>query len=377
MADTSDSIASRVRRSVSGVSRSATRGRAPPPPAPAESIYDLKVPELRALLRDAGLSDKGLKAELQERLNQFRSGQLVSPRPAAAPGAAFSPAADVSQLETAEVVQRLQALGLDDKGTSRQLRTRLQAHYDEEVEQMGVLTGFTAAAQTFGVSPTPAPGRTRSRAAAAEQGARNLSFSPADSGASESFVSASDELPSVISRRSPSASPAAPPRPTPGRSPAAVFDESSSSEEEESSEEEASDEEDEGDDLPGAVRDLVQVLRDRDEPLAQEDLIPLRRAEKRFPLLAREVADGRQDKDVLLDEGRALRLERRLEMDEGAERRAGRDFDRSFSSRQAASTGEAAVIAAHTTPGPIAGLRVWQRPRFADVEFVVPEETAA
>jgi hypothetical protein len=34
-------------------------------------------------------------------------------------------------------------------------------------------------------------------------------------------------------------------------------------------------EKEEDDDLPGAVRDLVQVLRERDEPLAQEDLIPL------------------------------------------------------------------------------------------------------
>ena len=50
---------------------------------------------------------------------------------------------------------------------------------------------------------------------------------------------------------------------------------------------------------------------------------------------------------------------------ESAERRAGRDYEQSFRSRQAASTGEAAIIAAHTTPGPIAGLRVWQRPRFA------------
>ena len=235
------------------------------------------------------------------------------------------------------------------------------------------MTGYTAAAQVFGVSPTPAPGRTRSRAVAGES-ARSLTFSPTDSGASASFVSAADDLPSAITRRSPSASPAVPPRPTPGRSGAAVFDESSSEDEAEA----RSDEEDASDDengLPGAVRDLVQVLRERDEPLAQEDLIPLRRAEKRFPLLAREVAAKRYDKEALLDEGRALRLERRLEMDESAERRAGRDFDRSFTSRQAASTGEAAVIAAHTTPGPIAGLRVWQRPRFADVKFVQNEES--
>ena len=102
----------------------------------------------------------------------------------------------------------------------------------------------------------------------------------------------------------------------------------------------------------------------------QEDLIPLRRAEKKYPLLAREVAAKRYDKEALLDEGRALRLERRLEMEESAERRAGRDYEQSFSTRQAASTGEAAIIAAHTTPGPIAGLRIWQRPRFADVKFV-------
>ena len=374
-------MAGRLRQTISG-----SRGRAPPPPAPETSIYDLKVEELRTLLRDAGLSVEGRKRDLQLRLNQYRSGQLVSPRPAARPGA-FSPAANVDQLDTDEVAQRLQALGLEEKGTARQLRIRLQAHYDTEADQMGAMTGYTAAAQAFGVSPTPAPGRTRSRAAAGES-ARSLTFSPADSGASASFVSAADELPSAIARRSPSASPAVPPRPTPRRSPAvpprptpgrsgaAVFDESSSEDEAEA----RSDGEDAGDDengLPGAVRDLVQVLRERDEPLAQEDLIPLRRAEKRFPLLAREVAAKRYNKEALLDEVRALRLERRLEMEESAERRAGRDYEQSFSTRQAASTGEAAIIAAHTTPGPIAGLRVWQRPRFADVKFVQPQETVS
>jgi hypothetical protein len=359
----------RLRQTISG-----SRGRAPPPPAPETSIYDLKVEDLRTLLRDAGLSVEGRKRDLQLRLNQYRSGQLVSPRPAARPGA-FSPGANVDQLDTDEVALRLQALGLEEKGTARQLRIRLQAHYDAEADRMGEMTGYTAAAQAFGVSPTPAPGRTRSRAAAGES-ARSLTFSPADSGASASFVSAADELPSAIARRSPSASPAVPPRPTPGRSGAAVFDESSSEDEAEA----RSDGEDASDDengLPGAVRDLVQVLRERDEPLAQEDLIPLRRAEKRFPLLAREVAAKRYNKEALLDEVRALRLERRLEMEESAERRAGRDYEQSFSTRQAASTGEAAIIAAHTTPGPIAGLRVWQRPRFADVEFVQSQETVS
>ena len=362
-------MAGRLRQTISG-----SRGRAPPPPAPETSIYDLKVEDLRTLLRDAGLSVEGRKRDLQLRLNQYRSGQLVSPRPAARPGA-FSPGANVDQLDTDEVALRLQALGLEDKGTARQLRIRLQAHYDAEADRMGEMTGYNAAAQAFGVSPTPAPGRTRSRAAAGES-ERSLTFSPADSGASASFVSAADELPSAIARRSPSASPAVPPRPTPGRSGAAVFDESSSEDEAEA----RSDGEDASDDengLPGAVRDLVQVLRERDEPLAQEDLIPLRRAEKRFPLLAREVAAKRYNKEALLDEGRALRLERRLEMEESAERRTGRDYEQSFSTRQAASTGEAAIIAAHTTPGPIAGLRVWQRPRFADVEFVQPQETVS
>ena len=43
-------MADRLRQTFSGA-----RGRAPPPPAPETSIYDLKVEELRALLRDAGL----------------------------------------------------------------------------------------------------------------------------------------------------------------------------------------------------------------------------------------------------------------------------------------------------------------------------------
>ena len=146
-------------------------------------------------------------------LQPWESRQLVSPRPAARPGA-FSPGANVDRLDTDEVAQRLQALGLEEKGTARQLRIRLQAHYDAEADRMGEMTGYNAAAQAFGVSPTPAPGRTRSRAAAAGESARNLTFSPADSGASASFVSAADELPSAIARRSPSASPAVPPRPT-------------------------------------------------------------------------------------------------------------------------------------------------------------------
>ena len=65
-------MASRLRQTISG-----SRGRAPPPPAPETSIYDLKVEELRTLLRDAGLSDKGLKRDLQLRLNQYRSGQFA------------------------------------------------------------------------------------------------------------------------------------------------------------------------------------------------------------------------------------------------------------------------------------------------------------
>ena len=99
-------MASRLRQTISG-----SRGRAPPPPAPETNIYDLKVEELRTLLRDAGLSVEGRKRDLQLRLNQYRSGLLVSPRPAARPGA-FSPGANVDQLDTDEVALRLQALGL-------------------------------------------------------------------------------------------------------------------------------------------------------------------------------------------------------------------------------------------------------------------------
>jgi hypothetical protein len=96
-------------------------------------------------------------------------------------------------------------------------------------------------------------------------------------------------------------------------------------------------------------------------------------------LIAREVADGRYDKAVLLNERRARLLERKLEADENAERREGRDFDATFATRRAqpVDTNEAAIIAAHSAPGPIAGLRVWQRPRFADVKFVQQEESLA
>ena len=128
------------------------------------------------------------------------------------------------------------------------------------------------------------------------------------------------------------------------------------------------------------MRDLIAQLRNQDDGLVvSRDLIPLRRAAKKFPLIAREVADGRYDKGILLDERRARLLERKLEADENAERREGRDFDATFATRRAqpVDVNEAAIIAAHSAPGPIAGLRVWQRPRFADVNFVQQEESLA
>ena len=126
------------------------------------------------------------------------------------------------------------------------------------------------------------------------------------------------------------------------------------------------------------MRDLVAQLRNQDDGLVvSRDLIPLRRAAKKFPLIAREVADGRYDKGILLDERRARLLEHKLEADENAERREGRDFDAAFATRRAqpVDVNEAAIVAAHTAPGPIAGLRVWQRPRYADVQFPMQQES--
>ena len=60
----------------------------------------------------------------------------------------------------------------------------------------------------------------------------------------------------------------------------------------------------------GAVHDLVRLLQERGETVAQEDLGPLRRAAKRYPHLACAVRDGRFHRGTLLNDDRARLLER-------------------------------------------------------------------
>ena len=90
---------------------------------------------------------------------------------------------------------------------------------------------------------------------------------------------------------------------------------------------------------------------------------------KKFPLTAAEVAAGRLPVRTLFVSQRAERMERLLENADSRERRVGRDFDAKFSTRQA-STVLPQVMMRQTAPGPIAGLRVWEPARFADVNFV-------
>ena len=382
------------------------------PAARGDDISRLTAAELRGLLTDRGLPTGGTKPDLLGRLEAHIAGATVSPRPQTRrPRAATAapPTPNVDEMRRAEVERRLQQAGLSSDGTLQQIRATLRGYLDGEAEQIAAVTGFAAASQQFGASPTPAPGRTRQRASAADASARALQFSPPSTASStSSFASVRGASPSnfgAFASPVPAASPRsarrAPP-PIPGSaasapsltsaasaarsaasaaraSPAGSAASAARAFDSSDSEDQSSD--DEGEDpLPGAVRDLVAQLRNQDDGLVvSRDLIPLRRAAKKFPLIAREVADGRYDKGILLDERRARLLERKLEADENAERREGRDFDATFATRRAqpVDVNEAAIIAAHSAPGPIAGLRVWQRPQFADVKFVQQEESLA
>ena len=83
---------------------------------------------------------------------------------------------------------------------------------------------------------------------------------------------------------------------------------------------------------------------------------------------------------MLANTERARSRERYLERLMGLERRRGRDHDAQFTVRRAAppvDSGEAVLLAAHTVPGLVAGARVWQRPRFEEVNLVPVEQTVA
>ena len=96
-------------------------------------------------------------------------------------------------------------------------------------------------------------------------------------------------------------------------------------------------------------------------------------------MVAREVAAGRESVQILTNVDRARNRERYLERLMGLDRRRGREHDAKYTVRRAApavDSGEAALLAARSVPGQIPGARVWQRPKFADVNLM-PVETAA
>ena len=337
-------------------------------PAQSPPIDTLKVGELKARLQDARLSTQGNKAELRARLEAYRE-DLASPRRPRAATRGLAPTPSVDNMGRQEIEETLARRGLATTGTFRQKQTRLRAFYDDQGERQrrsfgaddsggatgfeDAIEGFGASPQLGGVSPTPAPGRTQARAASlGATSGRNLSFSPSGS---ESFFSPGDT--GLRADASPPGSAAAAAR-------AAALD--------------SSDEEQDRDDLPDAIRELIQQMRD-DGTVQSRQLIKIRRNEKQFPLLAREVAAKRYKLEALIDPRRAMRLERYLEAQSTMDQRRGRDYDAKFSTRRAApvDANRTAIIAAHTAPGPIDGLRVWQRPRFADIEFVQPEINVA
>ena len=164
------------------------------PAARGDDISRLTAAELRGLLTDRGLPTGGAKPDLLARLEAHIAGATVSPRPQTRrPRAATAapPTPNVDEMRRAEVERRLQQAGLSSDGTLQQIRATLRGYLDGEAEQIAAVTGFAAASQQFGASPTPAPGRTRQRASAADTSARALQFSPPSTvGSTGSFTSA-------------------------------------------------------------------------------------------------------------------------------------------------------------------------------------------
>ena len=131
-------------------------------------------------------------------------------------------------------------------------------------------------------------------------------------------------------------------------------------------------------DAAEAIRDAAfEMRRTGNTRLTPQQLPIARQNEERFPLVAREVADGRFAVQILASTRQSQKLEVYLAQEANRKRRAGRDYDAEFTVRQAApAAGEAAILAAHTDPGPVPGVRVWRRPEFAAVNFMQQEVKA-
>ena len=134
---------------------------------------------------------------------------------------------------------------------------------------------------------------------------------------------------------------------------------------------------DAAEDLADAAASLVDARKDGRVRASQQARV--RKNEKLFPLLAREVAAGRESIQLLTDTDRARMRERYLEGIMGKDRRQGREHDAEFTVRKAApavDSSEAVLLAARSAPGQIPGARVWRRPRFAEVNLIPVETTA-
>ena len=134
---------------------------------------------------------------------------------------------------------------------------------------------------------------------------------------------------------------------------------------------------DAAEDLADAAASLVDARKDGIVRASRQALV--RKNEKMFPLLAREVAAGRESIQ-LTDTDRARMRERYLERMMGKDRSQGREHDAQFAVRKAApavDSGEAVLLAARSAPGQIPGARVWKRPRFAEVNLIPVEQTVA
>ena len=379
----------------------ATRSRRrSPSPVPSPEIAALKVADLKARLQDLGLSTQGRKAELQQRLAGARGvdiGPPAPPRPGATSSRGPPPSPPVEQLSSGDLRAKLLEKGLSAEGSADEQQDRLRSFYAVQSQAQrvsfrdgGGATGFEAALGGFaprvaargaptgafsavdvarglsGSAPerTPGSGRLgRSASAASAATPRNLSASFAAPGSGDSFASAASRIDASIGPPS----------------------QASSSDEEDSEDE---------DDAPaaaapgpadGGLADAARAIREAalemrrtgNTRLTAQQLPIARQNEERFPLVAREVADGRFSVQVLASTRQAQRLEVYLRQEANKKRRAGRDFDAEFSVRQAApAAGEAAILAAHTDPGPVPGVRVWRRPEFAAVNFMEQESKA-
>ena len=354
--------------------------RRPPSPVASPDIKTLKVADLRARLQDLGLSTQGRKAELQDRLAGARGyeiGPPAPPRPGATSSRGAPPSPPVEQLSSGDLRSKLSEKGLSTEGSAEEKQERLRAFYATQSQAQrvsfrdgGGATGFEAALGGFaprvarglsGSAPanTPGSGPRLGRSASAAT-PRDLSSSFAPPGSADSFASAASRIDASIGP------------PSAGQA--------SSSEEEDSEDEDAATGRADGGlaDAADAIREAaLEMRRTGNNRLTAQQLPIARQNEERFPLVAREVADGRFSVQVLASTRQAQRLEVYLRQEANRKRRAGRDFDTEFSVRQAApAAGEAAILAAHTDPGPVPGVRVWRRPEFAAVNFMQEEVKA-